>query len=52
MGGGGGGELQGRYESIMWGGGGVIDRHQSKYIKTFNLEKLRVHLIFISVEKM
>ena len=32
------------------GRGAVIDDHQSKYIKTFNLEKLRVHLIFISVE--
>ena len=32
------------------GSGGVVDRHQSKYIKTFNLEKLRVYLIFISVE--
>ena len=31
-------------------GGGVVDRHQSKYIKTFNLEKLRVHLLFISGE--
>ena len=32
------------------GRGGVVDRHQSKYIKTFNLVKLRVHVIFISVQ--
>ena len=32
------------------GRGGVVERQESKYIKTHKLEKLRVHLIFISVE--